>query len=182
MIPFSKTDEAFALANDTHFGLNAIVYTESLHLAQRAARELKVGNVWINAFGIPDMTTPWGGRAGSGLGRELGARGHRVVHRGEDRPDDVLTTAVTSAGGGSAGDLSTRLDQHHHPLLAAGVRAADVLLGDPVDDLPRGVALEPLDDAAADDDRPERVVLPASARWPPAGRAGGCGPCGSRAR
>jgi acyl-CoA reductase-like NAD-dependent aldehyde dehydrogenase len=75
VIPFSTTDEAFALANDTHFGLNAIVYTESLNLAQRAARELKVGNVWINAFGIPDMTTPWGGRAGSGLGRELGAAG-----------------------------------------------------------------------------------------------------------
>jgi acyl-CoA reductase-like NAD-dependent aldehyde dehydrogenase len=75
VIPFSSTDEAFALANDTHFGLNAIVYTESLNLAQRAARELRVGNVWINAFGIPDMTTPWGGRAGSGLGRELGAAG-----------------------------------------------------------------------------------------------------------
>lgn len=75
VIPFSSTEEAFALANDTHFGLNAIVYTESLNLAQRAARELRVGNVWINAFGIPDMTTPWGGRAGSGLGRELGATG-----------------------------------------------------------------------------------------------------------
>ena len=75
VIPFSTTEEAFALANDTHFGLNAIVYTESLNLAQRAARELKVGNVWINAFGIPDMTTPWGGRAGSGLGRELGPAG-----------------------------------------------------------------------------------------------------------
>ena len=63
------------MANATHFGLNAIVYTESLHTAQRAARELNVGNVWINAFGIPDMTTPWGGRAGSGLGRELGPHG-----------------------------------------------------------------------------------------------------------
>jgi betaine-aldehyde dehydrogenase len=75
VIPFSTTDEALALANDTHYGLNAIVYTESLHTAQRAARELNVGNVWINAFGIPDMTTPWGGRAGSGLGRELGPQG-----------------------------------------------------------------------------------------------------------
>ena len=75
VIPFSTADEAIALANDTHFGLNAIVYTESLHEAQRAARELRVGNVWINAFGIPDMTTPWGGRGGSGLGRELGPAG-----------------------------------------------------------------------------------------------------------
>lgn len=75
VIPFSTPDEAIALANDTHYGLNAIVYTESLHLAHRAARELQVGNVWVNAFGIPDMTTPWGGRGGSGLGRELGPQG-----------------------------------------------------------------------------------------------------------
>ena len=33
----------------------------------------QVGNGWINAFGIPDMTTPWGGRARSGRG--LGAAG-----------------------------------------------------------------------------------------------------------
>ncbi|HKT05819.1 MAG TPA: aldehyde dehydrogenase family protein [Rugosimonospora sp.] len=75
VIPFATADEAITLANDTRFGLNAIVYTESHHLAQRAARELRVGNVWINGFGIPDMTTPWGGRAGSGLGRELGPAG-----------------------------------------------------------------------------------------------------------
>ncbi len=75
IIPFTETAEVLALANDSHFGLNAIVYTEDLHTAQTAARELRVGNVWINAFGIPDMTTPWGGRAGSGVGRELGPAG-----------------------------------------------------------------------------------------------------------
>jgi len=75
IIPFTETDEVIGLANDTRFGLNAIVYTESLNLAQRCARELRVGNVWVNAFGIPDMTTPWGGRNASGLGRELGPAG-----------------------------------------------------------------------------------------------------------
>ncbi|WP_030515333.1 aldehyde dehydrogenase family protein [Nocardia sp. NRRL WC-3656] len=75
IIPFSDTADALALANDTHFGLNAIIYTEDLHTAQTTARDLRVGNVWINAFGIPDMTTPWGGRAGSGIGRELGPAG-----------------------------------------------------------------------------------------------------------
>lgn len=75
IIPFSSHDEVLALANDSHFGLNAIIYTEDLHTAQTTARDLRVGNVWINAFGIPDMTTPWGGRGGSGLGRELGPAG-----------------------------------------------------------------------------------------------------------
>ncbi len=75
IIAFSDSDDVLAMANDSHYGLNAIIYTEDLHRAQVAARDLRVGNVWINAFGIPDMTTPWGGRAGSGVGRELGAAG-----------------------------------------------------------------------------------------------------------
>ncbi|SDE03560.1 betaine-aldehyde dehydrogenase [Paracoccus isoporae] len=75
IMPFDSTDEVLELANDTHFGLNAIIYTEDLNRAHRTARDLNVGNVWINAFGIPDMTTPWGGRGGSGLGREMGPAG-----------------------------------------------------------------------------------------------------------
>ena len=75
VIPFSDSDDVIGLANDSHYGLNAIIYTEDLHRAQVAARDLRVGNVWINAFGMPDMTTPWGGRGGSGVGRELGPAG-----------------------------------------------------------------------------------------------------------
>ncbi|NKY49601.1 aldehyde dehydrogenase family protein [Nocardia vermiculata] len=75
IIPFSDSSDVLALANDSHFGLNAIIYTEDLHTAQTTARDLRVGNVWINAFGIPDMTTPWGGQGGSGIGRELGPAG-----------------------------------------------------------------------------------------------------------
>ncbi|WP_308188565.1 aldehyde dehydrogenase family protein [Nocardia spumae] len=75
IIPFSDTADVLTLANDSRFGLNAIIYTENLHTAATTARDLRVGNVWINAFGIPDMTTPWGGRAGSGIGRELGPAG-----------------------------------------------------------------------------------------------------------
>lgn len=75
IIPFTDPAEAVAMANDTAFGLNAIIYTEDLHLAHATARDLRVGNVWINAYGMPDMTTPWGGRGGSGIGREMGAAG-----------------------------------------------------------------------------------------------------------
>jgi hypothetical protein len=56
----------------------------------------------------------------------------------------------------SAHDLPVGLDERDDPLLAARVGAADVLLRDPVDDLPGGVALDPFDDPAADDDRLER--------------------------
>jgi len=75
IIPFSTTDQVMKMANDSHFGLNAIIYTEDLNTAHKTARDLRLGNVWINAFGIPDMTTPWGGCAGSGVGRELGPAG-----------------------------------------------------------------------------------------------------------
>ncbi|WP_460773699.1 aldehyde dehydrogenase family protein [Microbacterium sp. GXF7504] len=75
IIPFSDDAEAIGMANDTPFGLNAIVFTENLHRAHAAIRDLRVGNVWVNGYGMPDMTTPWGGRGGSGIGRELGPAG-----------------------------------------------------------------------------------------------------------
>lgn len=54
--------------------------------------------------------------------------------------------------------LPVRFDDGDQPLLVARVGHVDVLRGDPVDDLPAGIAADSLDDAAADHDRFERVV------------------------
>ena len=43
--PFDTDDEAIALANDTRYGLNAMVFTENLSRAHRAAAALKAGTV-----------------------------------------------------------------------------------------------------------------------------------------
>src|SRR3981081_4525239 len=88
-------------------------------------------------------------RATVGMGR-VGA----VSARRFDRVD-----ARGAVGrGASAHALPGGFGEGDDPLLAARVGAAGVLRRDPVDDLPGGVALDPLDDPAADDDRMEWVV------------------------
>lgn len=57
--------------NDSDFGLQAGVFTDSLSHAQRAWDELEVGGVVINdvpSFRVDNM--PYGGVKDSGLGRE----------------------------------------------------------------------------------------------------------------
>lgn len=69
---FSGFDEAIALANDSDFGLAAAVWSRDGAKAQRAARCLKAGTVWVNCYGMVDAAVPFGGYKHSGIGRELG--------------------------------------------------------------------------------------------------------------
>jgi aminomuconate-semialdehyde/2-hydroxymuconate-6-semialdehyde dehydrogenase len=70
--PFEGEDEAVALANDTPYGLNAMLFTESLRRAHRVSAALKAGTVWVNCFFIRDLRAPFGGVGDSGWGREGG--------------------------------------------------------------------------------------------------------------
>ncbi len=69
---FDTEDEAVALANDTRYGLNAMLFTENLSRAHRVASKLRAGTVWVNCFFIRDLRTPFGGVGDSGVGREGG--------------------------------------------------------------------------------------------------------------
>ena len=69
---FDTEDEALALANDTKYGLNAMVFTENLSRAHRVAASLTAGTVWVNCFFIRDLRAPFGGVGDSGVGREGG--------------------------------------------------------------------------------------------------------------
>jgi len=67
----TSMDEAFALVNDSSFGLQAGIYTENIHTALDAAENLHVGGVMINdipTFRVDHM--PYGGVKESGMGRE----------------------------------------------------------------------------------------------------------------
>ena len=75
VMPFSTIDEAVALANDSPYGLAAIVYTESLNLANRLAARINAGNVAINNVNAGVINAPYGGWKDSGFGHEHGPEG-----------------------------------------------------------------------------------------------------------
>lgn len=69
---FSTETEVVDLANDTRYGLNAMLFTENLSRAHRVASKLRAGTVWVNCFFIRDLRAPFGGVGDSGVGREGG--------------------------------------------------------------------------------------------------------------
>lgn len=70
---FDDEEEAFALANNSHYGLSAGIYTSNLNRGLRALRQLEVGTVWINRYGrSADFIIPTGGYKKSGIGKDLG--------------------------------------------------------------------------------------------------------------
>ncbi|MGH3631629.1 MAG: aldehyde dehydrogenase [Sciscionella sp.] len=72
VIPFDTEAEAVELANDSRYGLNAMLFTENLHRAHRVSAALRAGTVWVNCFFIRDLRAPFGGVGDSGMGREGG--------------------------------------------------------------------------------------------------------------
>ncbi|WP_421845722.1 aldehyde dehydrogenase family protein [Mycobacterium sp.] len=72
---FNTEAQAIDLANDTSYGLAAGVRTSDQARAERVARALRHGTVWINDFGVYTAAAEWGGYGKSGNGRELGPAG-----------------------------------------------------------------------------------------------------------
>ncbi|MCR9136088.1 MAG: aldehyde dehydrogenase [Alphaproteobacteria bacterium] len=69
---FDSEDEAISLANDSPFGLAAGVWTSDQGRAQRLAREIEAGTIYINHYRSVSPGSPIGGFKRSGYGRELG--------------------------------------------------------------------------------------------------------------
>ena len=68
IISVKTADEAVAVANDTHYGLAASVFTGNVRRAHRIARAIRAGTVTVNCYGEGDITTPFGGYKQSGFG------------------------------------------------------------------------------------------------------------------
>ena len=69
---FATEEEALALANDTPYGLAAVVWSQNLKRAHRVAGKIHSGIVWVNCWMLRDLRTPFGGVKQSGVGREGG--------------------------------------------------------------------------------------------------------------
>ncbi len=71
VLSYSTLDEAVQIANDTRYGLQAALFTESIDVAFHLARRIEVGGLIVNDgshFRIDQM--PFGGVKDSGAGRE----------------------------------------------------------------------------------------------------------------
>lgn len=71
LVPFKKLDDAIEMVNDSDYGLQAGIFTDSLANAMRAWNELEQGGVVVNdvpSFRVDNM--PYGGVKLSGIGRE----------------------------------------------------------------------------------------------------------------
>ena len=67
---FRDRDEALALANDSHYGLGAGVWTRNGTLAYQMRRGIQAGRVWTNCYHAYPAHAAFGGYKQSGIGRE----------------------------------------------------------------------------------------------------------------
>jgi acyl-CoA reductase-like NAD-dependent aldehyde dehydrogenase len=75
VMKFSGIDEAIKIANDTKYGLAGMIWSKDLDKAERVAKKLRCGQIWINTYGFFHNEAPFGGYKQSGIGRELGKEG-----------------------------------------------------------------------------------------------------------
>ena len=70
-IPWDDEDDVIRMANDSHYGLAAYVWTHDVGKALRAARDIEAGWVQVNQGGGQLPGHSYGGYKQSGLGREF---------------------------------------------------------------------------------------------------------------
>lgn len=72
VIKYDSDEEAVAIANDSIYGLGGGVFSSNTARAERIARGVRTGTMWINNYHIFADFCPFGGYKQSGVGREFG--------------------------------------------------------------------------------------------------------------
>lgn len=70
---FDSDETAIEMANDSEFGLAAVVITRDMERAKAMTSRLVAGTIWVNCFYVRDLRAPFGGSKKSGIGREGGS-------------------------------------------------------------------------------------------------------------
>ncbi|MBL8638845.1 MAG: aldehyde dehydrogenase [Alphaproteobacteria bacterium] len=79
IVSFKNYDEALQLANDTDYGLSAVVYSDDEKILELAFSDIKAGSVEDGFTNYYRPQNPFGGYKQSGIGRQGGAIGFREV-------------------------------------------------------------------------------------------------------
>ncbi|KAK0626811.1 aldehyde dehydrogenase domain-containing protein [Immersiella caudata] len=75
ILSWSGEDDVVKRSNLANAGLGASVYSRDVAQAERIARRLESGSVWINQFERPNFGAFFGGMKDSGFGGEMGKQG-----------------------------------------------------------------------------------------------------------
>ena len=75
VIPWEDEQEVIQMANDSHYGLAAFIYTHNISKGLKMAHEIETGFAWLNKGGGIICGHSYGGIKGSGLGREYSLEG-----------------------------------------------------------------------------------------------------------
>ncbi len=75
VLKFDTHENALKIANNSHYGLQAAIWTRDLSTAHKFARALKVGMVTVNSLDSYKQVLPFGGVKQSGFGRDFSLHG-----------------------------------------------------------------------------------------------------------
>ncbi|MEA3403130.1 MAG: aldehyde dehydrogenase family protein [Armatimonadota bacterium] len=93
-IPFEDEADAIAIANDTPYGLGSGVFTTDGDRAQRMARALQSGTVYVNTYNQVYPQSPFPGWKQSGTGVERGVQGLLTYTRYKNVIWDISGEAI----------------------------------------------------------------------------------------
>ena len=72
VLRFDSVEQGIAIANDSDYGLVGGIFTQDIDQANKAAQQIRAGQVFINEWYAGGVETPFGGYGKSGYGREKG--------------------------------------------------------------------------------------------------------------
>jgi acyl-CoA reductase-like NAD-dependent aldehyde dehydrogenase len=79
LLSWETEDEVVARANATDYGLGASIWSDNEEEAERIARKIESGTVWVNTHLDVSPLAPFGGHKQSGMGVEWGTSGLKAM-------------------------------------------------------------------------------------------------------